>query len=57
MFSNNKLACKNQHCWEPDPDLPEKIIDVVTKAVKNGEITEKRINESYNRIMKLKKEL
>ncbi|MFK7750405.1 MAG: glycoside hydrolase family 3 N-terminal domain-containing protein, partial [Kordia sp.] len=37
--------------------LPKDIIDIVKKMIADGEISEKRINESYQRILKFKKNL
>ncbi|WP_298517564.1 glycoside hydrolase family 3 N-terminal domain-containing protein [uncultured Kordia sp.] len=37
--------------------LPKDIIDIVKKMIANGEISEKRIDESYQRILKFKKGL
>jgi beta-N-acetylhexosaminidase len=38
-----------------DEQAPSKIIDAIYAAVKDGKISEKRINESYSRIQSLKK--
>jgi len=38
-----------------DEEVPTKTIDAIYQAVKSGEISEKRIYESYNRIQALKK--
>ena len=46
-FSNN-----NNH--EYDENIAEKAVNVIKKAVQDGKISEKRINESYNRIKTLK---
>jgi beta-N-acetylhexosaminidase len=40
-----------------DEAIASKAITVIANMVKNGKITEQRIDESYNRIMKLKKNL
>ncbi|MDD5098143.1 MAG: beta-N-acetylhexosaminidase [Candidatus Pacebacteria bacterium] len=37
-----------------DERAPYKAIDAILKAIKNGEITEAQINDSYNRIQELK---
>ncbi len=37
--------------------LPKDIIDIVKKMVKDGEISEERINQSYQRILKFKENL
>ena len=46
-FSNN-----NNH--EYDENIAEKAVNVIKKAVQDGKISEKRINESYDRIIALK---
>ena len=51
MFSNH-LPIKGRKII-----LPEDIISIVKEMVKNGEISEERINKSYNRIMKFKESL
>lgn len=45
IFGNN-LAQK--------PEEPEKLIDIIEAKVLNGEISEERINQAYQRIMRLK---
>ncbi len=42
---------------ENDYIIPIKVIKIVINAIKDGIISEKRINTSYNRIMKLKSKL
>jgi len=37
-----------------DPEIAQKIHNIIFKKIKSGEISEDRINESYERIMKLK---
>jgi beta-N-acetylhexosaminidase len=54
IFSNNKLACKNIVDFEPDYNLPHKIIKIVKQAIKDGIITLERLLESHRRIEKLK---
>jgi len=39
-----------------DEQLPYKTIDVIYKAVKDRKISRKTISESYDRIMKLKRQ-
>jgi beta-N-acetylhexosaminidase len=51
MFSNH-IPMKGR-----DMILPQDIIDIVKKMVQNGEISEKRIDESYQRILKFKANL
>lgn len=43
--------------FNPDPLLPDKIIEAVKKAVHEGKIKESRIDESYSRILNLKNSL
>ena len=40
-----------------EPDRPFHIVDMIVKAVKDGEISEQRLIESHNRIEKLLKRL
>ena len=40
-----------------DPDVAPKTIELVMALIKKGVITEQRIDESYMRIMKLKRQL
>jgi beta-N-acetylhexosaminidase len=42
---------------EYQPDIAKKVIAIVNKLVKKGVISQNRINESYNRIMAVKKSL
>ena len=51
MFSNH-IPMKGR-----DMILPQDIIDIVKKMVNDGEISEERINESYQRILKFKSNL
>jgi beta-N-acetylhexosaminidase len=43
--------------YNPDPDIPEKVKEIVLQALGDGRIKEERINEAYNRIVKLKKKI
>lgn len=70
LFSNNPLAAKSEgiryesensvtkiNSWKvPDPDLPDKIIDKTEDLVKRGELSENLIENSFNKILKIKKE-
>ena len=38
----------------PEPVDPKKIVDIIYRAIIMGKISESRIDESYQRIMKLK---
>lgn len=51
MFSNH-IPMKGR-----DMILPQDIINIVKKMIADGEISEERINESYQRILKFKKNL
>lgn len=46
IFSNNNR--------EYDKDIAEKVVNIIKNAVKENKITEQKINDSYNRIKKLK---
>lgn len=48
QFANNRVY---------HDDIAAKVISIVKKMIKDGKITEKRIDESYKRIMNLKKNL
>jgi beta-N-acetylhexosaminidase len=48
MFANN-LAC--------DPDLVPKTIEIITRLVQSEVVPQERINESYDRIMAMKRHL
>lgn len=41
--------------FEPDIDIPHKAAEILKRAVSNGSITEKRIRDSYKRILSIKK--
>ncbi len=57
MFSNNPNAAQGVPNFVPDINIAEKVIAIVEKAVDRGDISEKRIDDSYNRIIKLKTNL
>ena len=40
-----------------EPDRPFKLVDIIVKAVKQGRIPVGRLQESYNRLQRLKKKL
>jgi beta-N-acetylhexosaminidase len=54
IYSNNKMAAASIKDFEPDPELPEKFIRVILKAVKAKELSEKQIDMAFERVMKLK---
>ncbi len=47
------MFCNNSTTY--DPDMPEKVFTIFKELVESGKISEDRINESYNRIIELKK--
>ena len=47
LFSNNSNTY--------DPEMPDEIFTIIKKLVTSGKISEERIDESYERIMKMKK--
>ncbi|MCK0160153.1 glycoside hydrolase family 3 protein [Allomuricauda sp. F6463D] len=61
LFSNNAAPCPDDenNCEEIpfDPEIGKKAIDHILKLVKTGKISEKRIEQSYGRIRKLKENL
>ena len=40
-----------------DPDIAEKTLKIVLKALKDGRIDPKRIDQAYDRIMKVKNKI
>lgn len=54
IFSNYALAAVGVPNFKPDPDLPEKIIKAVKRAISQGELSESRINEAFTRVIALK---
>ena len=48
VFANNSVY---------DPDIVPKVIEIITSLVEEGTLSEKRIAESYSRIMQQKREL
>lgn len=55
VFSNNPAAAKGYSQFQIDPDLPEKVIQIVKKAIQDGRISTDRIDQSFQRIQTLKK--
>ena len=43
--------------FEPDMKTPKKVLNIIKKAIKNGELTEEEIEKSYKRIVDLKNNL
>ncbi len=43
--------------YDPDPKIAEKVSAIIIKAVKNGKISPQRIDESFARIRKLKRQV
>jgi beta-N-acetylhexosaminidase len=54
--AGNDILIFSQY-FNPDIKLPEKVVQIIKDAVKSGKISEQRINESFERIIKLKKNL
>ncbi|WP_375324925.1 glycoside hydrolase family 3 protein [Flagellimonas sp. GZD32] len=58
LFSNNAAPCPKdeEDCVKIpfDPEIGKRAIDHISKLVKEGKISEERIDESYQRILKLK---
>lgn len=54
LYGNNPKAAPNVKDFELDPELPVRIQECILKKVQQGEISEERINESYDRIIRLK---
>lgn len=61
LFSNNAFPCPEdeEDCVKIpfDPEIGKRAIDHIAALVKEGKISEERIDESYNRIFKLKEGL
>lgn len=61
LFSNNAAPCRENvpGCQELfyDENLAEKTIQHITKLVLDGHISEKRIDKSYQRILKMKSKI
>ena len=57
MFSNNIAANQGDKKFTPDANLALKINNVITNAIKSGKLSESQINDSYNRIMKMKEQI
>jgi beta-N-acetylhexosaminidase len=57
IFSNNPAAAKGVENFQPDPDLPSKVADIVIRAVRAGNIKPERLEESYRRVMNLKAQI
>jgi beta-N-acetylhexosaminidase len=53
-LSNNPAAAKGVPAFKPDPALPETVVDMLVSAVKDGRLSEERVEASYRRILKLK---
>lgn len=54
MFSNNPLAAKGVEGFKPDPEIPSKVVKIVSDGVKSGRLSAAGIQRSYERIMALK---
>ena len=54
LFSNNPKAAKGVEGFQPDPNLPEKILKIVERAVSEGKIDYAQIQRSAARVRKMK---
>ena len=54
MFSNNPLAAKGVEGFKPDPEIPSKVVKIVSDGVKSGRLSAAGIQKSYERVMALK---
>jgi beta-N-acetylhexosaminidase len=43
--------------FNPDQNLPAQVINIIKNAITSGEISEERINQSFNRIIKMKQRI
>ena len=57
ILAGADILCLSNNGDTYDPEIAAKAIDIITEKVKDGTIPEKRIHESYDRIMALKKSL
>ena len=57
ILAGADILCLSNNGDAYDPEIAAKAIDIITEKVKDGTIPEKRIHESYERIMTLKKSL
>jgi len=57
IFSNNPSAAKGFDNFQPDPDLPLKVRDIVTRAVADGRIALSQIEQAYERIERVRQKL
>lgn len=57
IYSNSKIAAASIKDFEPDPQVPEKFIQAITKAIDRGDLSEQQIDQAFQRVMKLKARL
>lgn len=57
MFSNNMEANQSNNKFDPDNLLAIKIIKVINNALKSGKLNLEQIDESFQRIIRLKKKI
>lgn len=57
ILAGADILCLSNNGDTYDPEIAAKAIDIIVEKVKDGTIPEKRIHESYDRIMALKKSL
>lgn len=55
ILSNNKAAAMGVDGFEPDPMIGKKVVDLIAQAIDDGDILESRIDESFQRVVTLKK--
>jgi beta-N-acetylhexosaminidase len=54
IYSNNKTACAHVASAIPNVEINLEIIEIIVKAIKDGDLTQEDIEKSYQRIVKLK---
>lgn len=52
--SNNPAAALGVEGFKPEPELPRMVVEMLVKAVKDGRLSQERVDASYRRILKLK---
>ena len=55
ILAGADLLCLSNNGSEYDPEIARKAIEIIFNLVKTGEITEDRINQSYEKLLALKK--
>lgn len=57
ILSNNKAAAAGMEGFEPSPDAVKRVLNGLVEAVQGGRLSERRVEEAYNRVMRLKKRI